>query len=91
MTQWQTVRLETPSEGVRLITLADPERRNALGERMRVELGAAIDAVREDRGARVLVIGAEGPSFCAGADLPALFGAEQAGRPVGEMRQRLRT
>ena len=91
MTQWQTVRLETPSEGVRLITLADPERRNALGERMRVELGAAIDAVREDRGARVLVIGAEGPSFCAGADLPALFGAEQSGRPVGEMRQRLRT
>jgi enoyl-CoA hydratase len=91
MTQWQTVRLETPAEGVRLITLADPERRNALGERMRVELSAAIAAVREDHGARALVVGAEGPSFCAGADLPALFGAEQSGRPVGELRQRLRS
>jgi enoyl-CoA hydratase len=91
MTQWQTVRLETPAEGVRLITLADPERRNALGERMRVELSAAISAVREDRSARVLVVGAEGSSFCAGADLPALFGTEQSGRPVGELRDRLRT
>jgi enoyl-CoA hydratase len=91
MTEWETVRLETPAEGVRLVTLADPERRNALGERMRVELSAAVAGVRTDPGARVLVIGAEGSSFCAGADLPALFGADQVDRPVGELRQRLRT
>lgn len=90
MTRWETVRLETPSEGVRLVTLADPERRNALGERMRIELGAAVAAVRDDDDARVLVVGAEGSSFCAGADLPALFGAESSSRPVGELRRRLR-
>jgi enoyl-CoA hydratase len=91
MTQWETVRLETPAEGVRLITLADPERRNALGDRMRVELGAAVAAVRDDEDARILVVAAEGTSFCAGADLPALFGTQQASRPVGELRQRLRS
>ncbi|WP_289009587.1 enoyl-CoA hydratase [uncultured Thermomonospora sp.] len=88
MTTWQTIRLDAPHEGVRRITLADPDRRNAIGTLMRRELIAAVTAVRDDAEARVLVVAAEGSSFCAGADLPALFG--EPGRPVGEIRQTLR-
>ena len=90
MPEFETVRLETPAAGVRLVTLADPDRRNALGERMRAGLGAAVAAVRADDDARVLVIGAEGSSFCAGADLPALFGERATDRSVGALRRRLR-
>ncbi|HEX2312570.1 MAG TPA: enoyl-CoA hydratase [Thermomonospora sp.] len=88
MNEWTTIRFDTPEEGVRRITLADPERRNAIGTVMREELIAAVAAVRADADARVLVVAAEGSSFCAGADLPALFG--EPGRPVGDIRRGLR-
>ncbi len=82
------VRLEHGKEdGVRVLTLADPDRRNALSAQLQQELGAAIDAVAGDGAARVLVVAAEGPAFCAGADLPAVFA--DVNRPVGEIRERL--
>ncbi|REF00128.1 enoyl-CoA hydratase [Thermomonospora umbrina] len=89
MTEWTTIRFDAPSDGVRRITLADAERRNAIGAVMREELIAAVGAVREDGDARVLVVAAEGTSFCSGADLPALFG--EPGRAVGEIRRGLRS
>ncbi|MBA9005468.1 MULTISPECIES: enoyl-CoA hydratase [Thermomonospora] len=88
MGEWTTIRLEGGDDGVRVLTLADPERRNAIGTVMREELIAAVGRVREDPDARVLVVAAEGSSFCAGADLPALFG--EPGRAVGEIRKGLR-
>ena len=40
------VRLERDQQdGVRVLTLADPDRRNALSVQLQRELGAAIDAV----------------------------------------------
>ncbi|GAA5042852.1 enoyl-CoA hydratase [Thermocatellispora tengchongensis] len=89
MAAWRTIRLDSYDDGVRVITLADPERRNALGERMRDELAAAVQRVRDDSAARALVVGAEGTAFCAGADLPAMFG-DAGERPVGELRATLR-
>ena len=68
------VRLEDRGGGIRLLTLTDPERRNAMGAQMGAELIAACSQVREDARARVLVVTGEGRAFCAGADLPALFG-----------------
>jgi enoyl-CoA hydratase len=79
--------LTSSSGGVRLITLTDPERRNALGPQMRAELMEATAEVRGDPSARVLVITGEGTSFCAGADLPALFGDPQ--RPVASTHELL--
>lgn len=69
-----TTRLETPADGVRLLTLTDPDRRNAMGPEMGAEVRAHVEAVRGDDRARVLVVTGTGSSFCAGADLPALFG-----------------
>lgn len=84
-----TTRLETPHEGVRLLTLTDPERRNAMGEQMGEELLAHARELRNDAEVRVLVVTGEGKAFCAGADLPALFGDPD--RPVTETHARLQS
>lgn len=81
------VRLDDLGDGVRLLTLADPDRRNAIGAQMASELVAVADAVDADRGARALVVTGQGPAFCAGADLPALFGDPD--RPVAQTRTAL--
>ncbi len=62
------------TEGVRILTLDDPARRNALSPVLQAELSRAAQAVAADRAARVLVVTGNGPAFCAGADLPAVFG-----------------
>jgi len=55
---------------VGVLTLNRPERRNALNRGLLEAIGAKLDELREDRGVRVLVLcGAGGRSFCAGADL----------------------
>ena len=54
-------------DGIATVTLARPERMNALGLEMLDALIEALDEVgRSD--ARVLVLAAQGPAFCAGAD-----------------------
>lgn len=73
-----------PADGVRILTLNDPDRRNALSPALQSELGAAVDAVRADSSARVLVVAGNGPAFSAGADLPALFG--NVDRDIAEIR-----
>ena len=68
------LRLDTPSEGVRLLTLADPAKRNAIGLEMAADLRETFDLLRDDDAIRAVVVAGEGPAFSAGADLPALFG-----------------
>jgi enoyl-CoA hydratase len=75
-------------EGVRVLTLNDPDRRNALSPQLQRELGDAVDAVTADSAARVLVVTGNGPGFSAGADLPALFG--ELDRDISEIRAGLR-
>lgn len=55
--------------GVRRITLARPALHNAFDDVLIDELAAAFDEAEADDGTRVVVLGGEGPSFCAGADL----------------------
>jgi enoyl-CoA hydratase len=82
------VRLESGEHpGVRVLTLDDPDRRNAIGSRMQDELAGAVAAVAADPGARALVVTGAGTAFCAGADLPAVFGGPA--RPVAEVRRQL--
>jgi enoyl-CoA hydratase len=76
-----------PSDGVRILTLNDPDRRNALSPALQAELGAAVDAVQADPAARTLVVAGSGPAFSAGADLPALFG--DVGRDISQVRSGL--
>jgi 2-(1,2-epoxy-1,2-dihydrophenyl)acetyl-CoA isomerase len=63
---YETIRL-TAENGVAVLTLARPERMNALNTQMRSEI---LDAVRTaGRSARVLVLTGEGRAFCSGQDL----------------------
>lgn len=54
-------------DGIATITLAQPERMNALGFEMLDALVEALDEVRRGDD-RVLILAAEGRAFCAGAD-----------------------
>ena len=60
------LRLES-KDGIATITLAQPERMNALSFEMLDALVEALDAVRRSDD-RVLILAAEGRAFCAGAD-----------------------
>lgn len=81
------VRLEARDGGVRLITLTDPDRRNAMGMEMGAQLRAATAEVAADPGSRVVVVTGAGSAFCAGADLPELFG--DASRPATQTHDAL--
>src|ERR671922_1801506 len=50
------------------VTLARPDRRNALSDAMLTELGAAFAELRDDAGVRVVVVTGAPPVFSAGAD-----------------------
>ena len=68
------------SDGVALITLNRPERRNAWSGPMSVEYRWALHHAHHDPAARVVVVSGAGDSFCVGADAAALG---QIGRDGG--------
>ena len=57
------------ADHVLTITMDRPEARNALSQQMISELGAAFGRLDEDIDCWVAILQAEGPTFCAGADL----------------------
>lgn len=69
MTAYQRIRVDHPRPHITRVTLARPEKRNALDGVMRGEIIAALRAASMDEECHVAVIRAEGPSFCAGYDL----------------------
>ncbi|HZC51366.1 MAG TPA: enoyl-CoA hydratase [Mycobacterium sp.] len=65
-------------ERVALITVNDPDRRNAFTAEMSALLRAAVERAEADTGVHAVVVTGAGKAFCAGADLSAL-GAAGAG------------
>jgi enoyl-CoA hydratase len=57
------------SEGVGLLTLNDPGRRNALTGPLVSEIVAAVDRLEADPSVGAMVVTGAAPAFCAGADL----------------------
>src|SRR5260221_14608399 len=74
-----TIR-QAMDDGVAVLTLADPGKRNALSHRLSQDLAAAVGSVLSD-GARAIVLDAEPPVFCAGGSLDDLLARS---RPLGE-------
>jgi enoyl-CoA hydratase/carnithine racemase len=66
------ILLREDIDGIAVLTLNQPQSRNALSEAMLEALSDALTAVAHDRTVRVLVIAAEGPAFSAGHDLKEL-------------------
>jgi methylglutaconyl-CoA hydratase len=56
-------------ERIATITLNQPEKRNALGPKMVAELKKEIQALLDREDVKIILLAAEGPAFCSGADL----------------------
>jgi methylglutaconyl-CoA hydratase len=85
----QTIRIAIDERGVARLTLARPEKHNALSVGMVDALTEAAHDLGRDARVRVVVLTGEGVSFCAGGDLDwmrAQFDATRAGRIVEARR-----
>jgi enoyl-CoA hydratase len=67
------------ADGVAVLTLDAPGRRNALTLGMVDEITAAVDAAEADPGVGALVVTGTAPAFCAGADLSHLGASQREG------------
>lgn len=78
MTGYETIKLSMDARGVAHLTLARPDKHNALNAQLIRELRQAAAHLAADPAIRIVVLAAEGKSFCAGADLAWM--REQAGK-----------
>ncbi|MEZ0364314.1 enoyl-CoA hydratase [Mycobacterium sp. pUA109] len=78
MTQADLVRYHA-ADRVALITVNDPERRNAVTAAMSAQLRAAVQRAEADPAVHAVVVTGAGKAFCAGADLSALGVAAEQG------------
>ncbi|MDN5787748.1 crotonase/enoyl-CoA hydratase family protein [Pseudorhodobacter sp.] len=67
--RFDTITVAIDPRGVARLTLNRPEKRNAMSAQMIAELTAAAGQLGADVTVRVVVLAAEGDSFCAGGDL----------------------
>lgn len=66
-------RVRVESDGaIARVTLARPEKKNALDSETALELLQAFTSSAQHTGTQVVLLSADGPDFCAGADLTAL-------------------
>ncbi len=66
-------------EGVAVVTLDDPDHRNALNAAMVAEIVGAFDALEADPDVGAVVVTGAPPAFCAGADLSHLGSSRREG------------
>lgn len=67
--EFQTIQVQERADGIGIITLNRPEKRNALTISMRREISACLAAWRDDDQVAAVVITGAGAVFCAGFDL----------------------
>ncbi len=72
MSEPNTVTVEI-EDGVALVTLNRPAKRNAMSPALHVEMTDVLEKLRYETTSRVLVITGAGQSFCAGMDLKQFF------------------
>lgn len=63
------IAVEVAEDGVATLTMARPERRNALSIKLRDEIATQLEEWARDPAVRVVVLTGAGSSFCAGFDL----------------------
>lgn len=71
--------LYSVDDRVALITVNDPDRRNAVTDEIAAGLRAAVDRADSDPGVHAVIVTGAGSAFCAGADLSALGVAAEDG------------
>ena len=74
------------ADGVVLVTLSQPDRRNAMSERMTAGWVRLMAALRADAALRVVVVTGAGRAFCSGGDTGSIVRDET---PAAEVRARM--
>ncbi len=69
MSEFDTIQFSVDARGVATITLARPQKHNAMNAGMILELANVVERIGQDNSVRVCVLQAEGKTFCAGGDL----------------------
>jgi enoyl-CoA hydratase/carnithine racemase len=87
MPELASLRLERPAQGVVVLTLDNPEQRNAMSESMTASWVRAVDELAGDRSVRVVVVTGEGTAFCSGGDTSWIAGEPDAS--VDQLRTRM--
>lgn len=80
------LKVERPSEGVVLLTLNLPDRRNAMTDELTASWGTTIEGLRGDRSVRCVVVIGAGKAFSAGGDLGWL---QSGGASVDALRDKM--
>ncbi|MBL8516557.1 MAG: crotonase/enoyl-CoA hydratase family protein [Betaproteobacteria bacterium] len=73
----ERVRLDV-ADGIAHVTLARPDKHNAMDFRMLKAVVAAQARIHRDANIRVVLLRGEGPSFCAGLDVKSVLGDKRA-------------
>jgi enoyl-CoA hydratase len=81
------LRIDRADDGVVVLTLALPERRNAMTSELTAAWADAVGQLRGDRRVRCVVVTGEGPAFCAGGDVGWL--ASEPDATVDSLRDRM--
>jgi enoyl-CoA hydratase/carnithine racemase len=78
---YSSIAVAEAGEGIATLTLARPEKRNALSIGLRDEIHAVLSAWHDDPEVRVVILTGEGPAFSAGFDLDE-FGQGELARTI---------
>jgi enoyl-CoA hydratase len=62
------LRLDRSDDGVVVLTLDNPDQRNAMSDRMTASWAAAVEELAGDRSVRAVVVTGAGSAFCSGGD-----------------------
>jgi len=81
------LRVERPSDGVALLTLDNPDMRNAMSDEMTSSWVAAVAELAADRSLRAVVVTGAGSAFCSGGNTSWI--ASEPDATVDELRARM--
>ena len=81
------LRVERRADGVVVLTLDNPDRRNAMSDAMTAAWVRAVDDLAGDRGVRAVVVTGAGSAFCSGGDTSWIAGEPDAS--VDALRERM--
>ena len=87
MADYEHLRLDRTPDGVALLTLDNPDQRNAMSDRMTDSWSAAIDEIAADRSVRAVVVTGAGSAFCSGGNTSWI--ASEPDATVDELRTRM--
>jgi trans-feruloyl-CoA hydratase/vanillin synthase len=69
----KTIKVETDTRGIAVLTLNRPEKRNAMNPQLNADMTEMLELLRYDATSRVIVITGAGDAFCSGMDMKEFF------------------